>query len=611
MKTHAISSERRSFFRRNLAEVVVPTILDPKKSLDAIDIPKDIEFVKKTCRKDNLVCRVLARLCGLQTDPRCDVSFDGSAEEQASVFISRKLEGDPGVTAPDAASGETASSTGSAPSQNVETHQRTKLGSIFLSIIAVLITSIGCFTLVRTPYDILMNERLKMVRGLPAFDWWYTPPDEVLLRVYIFNITNSEEFLNGSHTKLHFQEIGPLVFREKLRHSNVVFNDNGTMTYVAHRTAHFLPEMTNINLSAEVIQPNLAVLGMSSYLWDASFFTKMGFNVLMNRLDSKPIVKLTVNQTLWNLTDPLLQVARVMAPNLVPDDNMGFLHQIYHNFKDEVTVFMGPENSRRFFTMEHFNGSPRLNHWRNETCDSVYGATEGVAYHQFITKNDTLRYFRKTMCRVTPLNYKCDVEKLGMTAYRFELPPNIFNRPADGGEECFNQPHLPYLPSGVSDVSPCYFDFPLASSFPHFLNADPSVRDSVKGMEPNADKHGSFVIVEPTTGVPMESRARSQSNLVVRQITGFPRIERFSNMIIPMFWAEYNQVGLPWYISGLMYFTVMILPKIQAPGSFAMALLGLILLVVVVRREIAHRKKRTLSSYSSLDLLPSTSSQES
>lgn len=37
----------------------------------------------------------------------------------------------------------------------------------------------------------------------------------------------------------------------------------------------------------------------------------------------------------------------------------------------------------------------------------------------------------------------------------------------------------------------------------------------------------------------MESRARSQSNLVVRQITGFPRIERFSNMIIPMFWAEY------------------------------------------------------------------------
>ncbi|CAH0746882.1 unnamed protein product [Bemisia tabaci] len=97
MKTHAISSERRSFFRRNLAEVVVPTILDPKKSLDAIDIPKDIEFVKKTCRKDNVVCRVLARLCGLQTDPRCDVSFDGSAEEQASVFISRKLEGDPGL----------------------------------------------------------------------------------------------------------------------------------------------------------------------------------------------------------------------------------------------------------------------------------------------------------------------------------------------------------------------------------------------------------------------------------------------------------------------------------------------------------------------------------
>lgn len=37
----------------------------------------------------------------------------------------------------------------------------------------------------------------------------------------------------------------------------------------------------------------------------------------------------------------------------------------------------------------------------------------------------------------------------------------------------------------------------------------------------------------------MESRARSQSNLVIRQVSNFPRVKRFSNTIIPMFWAEY------------------------------------------------------------------------
>lgn len=49
--------------------------------------------------------------------------------------------------------------------------------------------------------------------GLPPYDWWVQPPDEVLLKVYVFNITNSEEFLNGTDKNLRVQEIGPIVYR--------------------------------------------------------------------------------------------------------------------------------------------------------------------------------------------------------------------------------------------------------------------------------------------------------------------------------------------------------------------------------------------------------------
>jgi len=52
-----------------------------------------------------------------------------------------------------------------------------------------------------------------MVRGLPAYEWWKNPPDEVLLRVYLFNVTNSERFENGIDSKLELNEIGPIVFR--------------------------------------------------------------------------------------------------------------------------------------------------------------------------------------------------------------------------------------------------------------------------------------------------------------------------------------------------------------------------------------------------------------
>lgn len=49
--------------------------------------------------------------------------------------------------------------------------------------------------------------------------------------------------------------------RELLRHTDVRFNNNGTMTYVATRTAVFLPEMTvDIRLDDKLILPNFAAL---------------------------------------------------------------------------------------------------------------------------------------------------------------------------------------------------------------------------------------------------------------------------------------------------------------------------------------------------------------
>jgi hypothetical protein len=80
--------------------------------------------------------------------------------------------------------------------------------------------------------------------------------------------------------------------------------------------------------------------------------------------------------------------------------------QIYRKFKENVTVFIGPDNSRRFFTMDQYNGRNRFGYWKNMTCDSVKLATEGILYHQQISKEDYLHFFRKTLCRVTPLVYQ-------------------------------------------------------------------------------------------------------------------------------------------------------------------------------------------------------------
>lgn len=103
------------------------------------------------------------------------------------------------------------------------------------------------------------------------------------------------------------------------------------------------------------------------------------------------------------------------------------------------------------------------------------------------------------------------------------------------------------------------------------------------------------------TGIPMESRARSQSNLVLRNLEGFrAEFRKFSNTVVPMFWAEYvirkllfassfasfslqNQVGLPFYISSLMYFTVRIVEPFQSYFSGALLVTGVAVLSLGVR----------------------------
>lgn len=52
---------------------------------------------------------------------------------------------------------------------------------------------------------------LTLRSGSYIFAIWSEPPLEVLAKIYVFNVTNPEEFLAGRE-KLRFQEIGPYVY---------------------------------------------------------------------------------------------------------------------------------------------------------------------------------------------------------------------------------------------------------------------------------------------------------------------------------------------------------------------------------------------------------------
>lgn len=52
-----------------------------------------------------------------------------------------------------------------------------------------------------------------MRRGTFLFNVWESPPLDVYLKVYIFNITNGDAFLSGRDKKLKVMEVGPYVYQ--------------------------------------------------------------------------------------------------------------------------------------------------------------------------------------------------------------------------------------------------------------------------------------------------------------------------------------------------------------------------------------------------------------
>ncbi|CAO1346533.1 unnamed protein product [Diamesa serratosioi] len=469
-----------------------------------------------------------------------------------------------------------------------------------LLIFGFLFFSIGMLTFKYCLFDVVMQERIEMLPIYPSYFWWLNPKPEVLLNVYIFNITNSAEFIKGTDKVLKLQEVGPIVYQEKLLHKDIEFHkENSTMSYTVVRTLVFRKEK-NIPgiLNETIISVNMATLGAAASLTDSNYFVKSGFNFLMMSQASSPVINTTIYNYFWNLTDPVLNLAKSFVPWMVPTKDTGLLQNIYKNYTDRVNVLIGKAHgNENFFKIQTYNERatvPGFNPEQGDCFASLVNSTEGALYPQFIKKETVLWYWRKTLCRTVPLYYEKEVKLGSIVGYKFVLKDDTFDRLKNASEDCFKGNTV--LPSGLSDLSRCFFGQPLAASSPHFYNRKGPWISKLQGLAPNAEKHESYFIAEPTMGVPINQAARSQSNLVVGDVSSFKSdIATFSNMVIPMMWLDIYQKELTPLIIGTVEFIVNILPKIQYIISSGFVLIGLLLVF------IGFKKKKNSTKISKVD----------
>lgn len=79
-----------------------------------------------------------------------------------------------------------------------------------------------------------------MWNGTLLFDFWINSEVMRYRTVYVFNVTNPQEFLDGA--KPNLVEVGPFVYRLIMDNINIKSNENLTISYQQRKTFKFVPE---------------------------------------------------------------------------------------------------------------------------------------------------------------------------------------------------------------------------------------------------------------------------------------------------------------------------------------------------------------------------------
>jgi len=204
--------------------------------------------------------------------------------------------------------------------------------------------------------------------------------------------------------------------------------------------------------------------------------------------------------------------------------------------------------------VEEFDSSTSLNWWKpGSECDKV-GGQDSSTLPPGWEKTQSMDMFISLMCRRIKLEYEKDTKHQGLTSYRFIPPPNAMgshedtnpssNNP-DNACYCLKEEGFSCFKSGVFNMEPCKrtdalpLGAPIALSYPHFYQADPSFLEAVEGLSPNKEEHQFYVDVLPEFGFPLAIRPRFQLNAIIRKDVDIDIMSNFADeLVLPFLWAQ-------------------------------------------------------------------------
>lgn len=416
-------------------------------------------------------------------------------------------------------------------------------GKISHSRIAVIL--LGIFTLAMgiilssIPWvDYFIVKNLKLWNGSISFHYWQRPGVVRLTKIYIFNITNPESFLNlGEKPKL--TEVGPFVYREDMQKINIKFHENGTLTFQHKKILEFVPELS-VNRNERLTVPNIPLLALSTQSNNLGYVIQKAISFVLNMSKHKPFISVTADELVLGYDDGIVDLAHKFYPKYKrPKNKMGLLIGRNGTLTEIETIFTGDTGMDKFGLINNVNGLDKLPFWADEPCSNIQGSEGSFFPPRYFTKKDIVHLYDKDVCRILPLRYRGTETKDGVAVDLYTPSEELYQTvEKEPNNKCFCPGNEFCPPHGLQSIGPCHHDAPLYVSHPHFYGADPKLLEKFDGLSPDKEKHGTYFKIQPKVGVPLEGKVRAQVNIKVEKAPNIPIVSKFPSIIYPIMWLE-------------------------------------------------------------------------
>ncbi|XP_058820857.1 scavenger receptor class B member 1 isoform X2 [Topomyia yanbarensis] len=369
-----------------------------------------------------------------------------------------------------------------------------------LMAIGLLSVGIGVLSHFLHPYIRIFKWKLIFEAGGEVFELWKTPPVDLYINIFLFNVTNASEYLKGKADKMVFQEVGPYVYRELFSHQNVTFLANGTLFTKPSHPLIFQEHLSKGHKESDIFfLPNIALLGIAQIMSKNNYLFRLPLNLLIRQTKLLPLELQTAKQFMFGYETTITTLGNTFLPNWISFNKVGLIDRMYDFDEDFETIYTGSYDASMSGLYESYLGTSKLKQWKGDHCSNIQNASDGTKFKSFIKEDEQLLFFRKSMCRAQRMVQDGnDFEVSGLQATKFVFEENALdNGEVDTRNKCFCRKGQ-CLPRGLIDVTECYYGFPIALSYPHFLDADPQLLGKLEGLAPNASLHSSFFMINAT-----------------------------------------------------------------------------------------------------------------